>query len=134
MGKFFSSFPHSVGQQWETEHVVQQVQNRKSYILASFRVCCNQKRNSIFKDPPFEFDQKGAEGETVILSQMLKWFSDSVLEETFYEINVDSSLCEDDILEYFDHIQTTAKKVLNSNAVVVVFLDGMSANNIPILI
>ena len=54
-------FLHSAGQQWETEHVeakpthlhpplqlVQQVRKRKSYIQASFRVCRNPKRNTIF--------------------------------------------------------------------------------------
>ena len=62
-GKFSHLFPHSAGQQWETERVDlegkpahpppplqlgQQVRKRKSYIQASFRVCRNPKRNALF--------------------------------------------------------------------------------------
>ena len=62
-GKFFSSFLPSAGQQWETERVDlvvkrthpppplqlgQQVRKGKSYIQASFRVCRNPKRNTLF--------------------------------------------------------------------------------------
>ena len=86
------------------------------------------ERKSIFKKIPSSFDEKGAKGETIVVSQMLKWFSDSILEKTFFEINVDSSLGEDEIMEYFDQIQATAKKILDSKAVVVVFLDGAFNN------
>ena len=83
-----------------------------------------RKRSSIFKELPSSFSQKGAEGETETITQILEWFSDSVLERTFFEINVDSSLSEDDIIKYFVEIQATARKIQNSNAIVVVFLDG----------
>jgi hypothetical protein len=84
---------------------------------------CN-KRGSIFEEIPPSFDEKGAKGDTIVVAQMLKWFSSSVLEKTFYEINVDSSLTEDNLIQYFDRIQVMAKKMLTSKALVVVFLDG----------
>jgi hypothetical protein len=56
--------------------------------------------------------------------EMLEQFSCSVLEKTFFEINVDASLTEKDFVRMFEEVRVTAKKLAGSNATVVVFLDG----------
>ena len=81
------------------------------------------ERSSIFQKIP-ELYEKGNKGDTLIVSQLLEWFADSVLEKTFFEINVDSSLTQDNIVQEFEVIRATARKIFDSKAIVVVFLDG----------
>lgn len=82
------------------------------------------ERSVIFQDVPSEFRLNGDNGDTEVVTNMLKWFSTSHLEKTFFEINIDSSLTEAYFVKEFQNIQETAKKVEESNAIVVVFLDG----------
>ena len=81
------------------------------------------KRASIFQDVPERF-KSACDGETITVLDMLKWFSESVLEQTFFELNVDASLKECDVKEFFHIVCKTAHKVAASGAMVVVFLDG----------
>jgi hypothetical protein len=56
--------------------------------------------------------------------ETLELFGCAGLEETFFEINVDSSLTENDFVRMFEEVRVTAKKLAGSDATVVVFLDG----------
>jgi hypothetical protein len=85
---------------------------------------CN-KRSCMFQKPPSKFSTC-AKLSPEILSPYLAWFSESFIEPLFFEINVHSSLSESDILHYFQEIQATSKKIKESQATVVVFLDGTS--------
>jgi hypothetical protein len=80
-------------------------------------------RPCTFQEPPSKF-HAGSRTSPKLLSDYLKWFSESKVERTFFEINVHSSLTEADILHYFKYIRETAKKLKESLASVVVFLDG----------
>jgi hypothetical protein len=55
---------------------------------------------------------------------LLQSFNDSVLENTFFEINIDSSMTEDDFVRFFDEINAVASRLSESEATIVVFLDG----------
>jgi hypothetical protein len=61
--------------------------------------------------------------------EMLELFDCSVLEKTFFEINVDASLTEKDFVRMFEEVRVTAKKLAGSDATVVVFLDGKHAGS-----
>jgi hypothetical protein len=54
----------------------------------------------------------------------LDFFSRSVLERTFFDINVDSSLSEADFVRMFQEIRAVARKLHQSDATIIVFLDG----------
>jgi hypothetical protein len=56
--------------------------------------------------------------------ETLELFGCSILEKTFFEINVDASLTEKDFVRMFEEVRVTAKKLAGSDATVVVFLDG----------
>ena len=84
------------------------------------------RRPSIFVDlPPLGEMHDSANGR-----QYLEFFQNSVLERSFFEINVDASLTESDFIKFFDEITAVAAKIMNSEAVVVVFLDGMFSINL----
>jgi von Willebrand factor type A domain len=77
-------------------------------------------RSSVFVDlPPLEGVDELAHGR-----QRLEFFSNAVLEKTFFEINVDASFTEGDFIKIFKEVTAVAKKIVNSEATVVVFLDG----------
>jgi hypothetical protein len=59
--------------------------------------------------------------------EALELFGCSILEKTFFEINVDASLTEKDFVRIFEEVRVTAKKLAGSDATVVVFLDGKYA-------
>jgi ketosteroid isomerase-like protein len=61
---------------------------------------------------------------TTVVRDFLEWFCDSTLETTFYPINVDSSLDENHFVSTFGKIRKTARKLRQSDAMIVVFLDG----------
>lgn len=54
----------------------------------------------------------------------LEFFCSSVLEKTFYEINVDASLTENDFIRIFEEVRSTADRLVGSDATIFVFLDG----------
>ena len=90
-----------------------------------------ERRGPLFKTMPSAFEDNDAQdGETAEVLALLDWFSESILEETFYEINVDSSLCEGDVLKYFEEIQSIAKKVKDSRVMIIVFLDEVNTSSI----
>ena len=55
---------------------------------------------------------------------LLEPFSSATLVNTFFGINVDSSLKEHDFMDTFDKIRVTARRMAGSDATIVVFLDG----------
>ena len=55
---------------------------------------------------------------------LLELFSRATLEQTFFDIHVDSSLSEADFVVMFQEIAAVAQKLQGSEATVVVFLDG----------
>ena len=56
----------------------------------------------------------------------LDFFSQSALERTFFDINVDSSLTEADFVGMFQEVRATARKLQQCDSTIVVFLDGKS--------
>ena len=75
-----------------------------------------KSRSSIFLD--------NFNGESGTVMELLDWFISSGVERTFYELNVDASLSENQIVDFFQDVCRTARKVEDSGALVVVFLDG----------
>jgi hypothetical protein len=82
-----------------------------------------RSRPTMFRSIPDEFNLD-SESRTNTARAFLNWFAQSVLEPTFFDINVDASLTELDIVSKFGEIREAAKKLLGSGAIVVVFLDG----------
>lgn len=58
--------------------------------------------------------------------ELLDFFNKSVLEQTFFDVNVDASLEEDDFVGMFHEIRQVAGRLADCDATVVVFLDGKS--------
>ena len=83
-----------------------------------------KSRSSIYSEIPTEWLSDNFTGESRILLEMLDWFVSSRLEQTFFELNVDASLNEDKIVTFFTEVSRIARKVADSGALVVVFLDG----------
>ena len=81
------------------------------------------ERPSIFIDfPLLEGMDEIAHGR-----QYLEFFRNSALEKSFFELNVDASLTEADFVKFFKEVTAVATKIADSDATVVVFLDGMSS-------
>ena len=78
------------------------------------------QRPAIFEDVPDHFN---ANTSGSILN-LLEWYSNSILEQTFFELNVDASLKEHEVQDFFRDVCKAAQKVASSGAMVVVFLDG----------
>ncbi len=79
------------------------------------------KRSSIFEGVPNIFNECNTTGKVL---EMLVWFREYSLEQTFFELNVDASLNEVHVKSFFDRVSSTAQKVAASGAFVMVFLDG----------
>lgn len=83
-----------------------------------------ENRSVVFRSPPDEFCMtKNSKTESV--RAFLQWFSQANLESLFYDLNVDASLSESDIVDAFEKARQVAKRLLGTGALVVVFLDGM---------
>lgn len=80
-------------------------------------------RSSVFQEVPLEYVE-AEEARTTVVAATLNWFCSNMLERTFFDVNVDASLTEQDFLDSFVPIKATAQKLLGSEAMVVVFLDG----------
>jgi hypothetical protein len=93
---------------------------RELFVL--LKTACDVRCRS-FQAPPSEYLACG-DGDVKIVSKFLEWFAGAFLEPTFFEINVHASLTEADVLHYFNDIRASAKKLKDSQAAVVVFLDG----------
>ena len=79
---------------------------------------------NIFQPLPEQFKDGNNLADNGIL-EMLEWFADPTkLEKTFFELNVDASLTEDDVVAFFDPLCKTARRVSDYGALLVVFLDG----------
>ena len=83
------------------------------------------RRSSVFQEVPAEY-VCDVEARTTVVVSFLDWFCGATLEPMFFDVNIDSSLTESDIVRSFDPIRKVARKVLPSGALVVVFLDGES--------
>jgi len=57
---------------------------------------------------------------------LLDFYSKNILEQTFYSVNVDASLSEDDFVQMFEGVREVARRLKQCDATVVVFLDGTS--------
>lgn len=62
--------------------------------------------------------------DTASAKALLDFFTQAVPEKTFFNIDVDSSLTEDDFVEFFIEIRAVAQRLQQCDATVVVFLDG----------
>jgi len=82
-----------------------------------------KKRSSIFVNYPaqFQFEEKG---DTKTVEKVFEWFASSIVEETFFPFDVDASLTTEYLVEEFEKVQQKAKKISDSGAIVIVFLDG----------
>ena len=78
------------------------------------------QRSPLFQDQP----EKLSNDKTVSVLELLQWFASATLKKTFFEINVDSSMDENAVLEMFKPILRTAKRLSEVGALIVVFFDG----------
>ena len=79
------------------------------------------ERSCLFAPVPSKY---ATDGNTSVVRDFLDWFCCSELEPTFFEINVDSSYRQDDFVSTFKKIRAAARKLLASDCLLVVFLDG----------
>jgi hypothetical protein len=86
-------------------------------------------RPALFQEVPREYTNDG-EARTNVAKAFLSWFSNAALEPTFFDVNVDSSLNEQDFVECFVPIRRAAQKLLGSDAIVVVFLDEFNTSSV----
>ena len=91
--------------------------------LCNLLLTYSEQRSSLFKDIPRSFANTA--GDTNDALEFLDWFKEATQEQTFFELNVDASLTETDITDFFIQVSKTADKLLSSEAIVIVFLDGM---------
>jgi len=80
-------------------------------------------RPSIFQDVPTEYIH-AVEARTTVVTAFTRWFCSAALEPMFFDVNVDSSLTEQDFVDSFVAIRKAAQKLRGTEALVVVFLDG----------
>ncbi len=81
-------------------------------------------RSALFRPVPPEFVAVN-DARTKSATAFLDWFGRSELEPTFFEVNVDASLTETDVVSNFNEIRSTARRLVGlEGALVVVFLDG----------
>jgi hypothetical protein len=97
-----------------------------SELFVLLKTACDA-RSDMFQVPPSKY-LAGDSGDTKFVSEFLSWFAGAFLEPTFFEINVHASLTETDVLHYFNDIRSSANKLKDSQASVVVFLDGESSS------
>jgi len=88
--------------------------------LLQMKMTC---RSAIFA-PHVSRDKVREEFTVEDVIDALDFFSQSILERTFFDINVDSSLVEADFVSMFREIRGVARKLHRCDATVVVFLDG----------
>ena len=82
-------------------------------------------RPSIFAELPTDLQKPPSCPEELVA--VLTWFKEAHLEGMFFEMTMDSSLTEDDIMASFVEPRRVARKVRSSGALVVVFIDGESS-------
>ena len=80
------------------------------------------RRPQIFAEVPASLNHPPSCGDELVA--ILNWFKEAHLEELFFEMTMDSSLTEDDIVNSFIEARRVARKVQSSGALVVVFIDG----------
>ena len=80
-------------------------------------------RSNVFQEVPLEFSS-ATESRSNGSRSFLRWFCNSALEPIFFDVNVDSSLTEQDFVASFIPIRKSAQRLLGTEALVVVFLDG----------
>ena len=78
----------------------------------------NQQRSSIFKNSPISFRDCNDGNDTSAVLCSLQWFAEASLERTFFELNVDASLDEAEIISFFDDVCEKAQRVAPSGAMV----------------
>jgi hypothetical protein len=83
-------------------------------------------RASMFRSISTEFSlERDQESTTSNVRAFLTWFAKAELEQVFFEVNVDASLSERDVVDKFREVRAAAKKLsASTSGVVVVFLDG----------
>jgi hypothetical protein len=88
-------------------------------------------RVKVVARPPWFAAFPSSSSDTDSVSQIalkqVEFFGSSIVEKTFFEINVDASLTERDFIELFEEVRVTADKLAGSDTTIIVFLDGKSA-------
>ena len=87
------------------------------------------KRKGLVKEVPQQF-QGGCDKEIKKILELLEWFAVGHTEETFFELNIDASLTEIDIVRFFKQVRNMAKRVSPKGGIVVVFLDEVNTSSI----
>ncbi|CAB9513447.1 protein ligase RNF213 [Seminavis robusta] len=83
-------------------------------------------RPALFQDKPDKFDSN----QTQAVLEMLKWFGSSLVEPTFFSINVDATLSGDDISKLFIPVRQAARKLMGENCAIIVFLDEVNTSSV----
>ncbi|CAB9513446.1 protein ligase RNF213 (Partial), partial [Seminavis robusta] len=85
-----------------------------------------EQRPAIFQSKPDKFDC----GQTRKVLEMLKWFGSSVVEPTFFGINVDSTMRAADFSSLLDPIRQVARKLKGEKSTVIVFFDEINTSSV----
>lgn len=81
-------------------------------------------RSPLYAEIPI---QNNSDSDSASCHFLLESFFKSTVVNTFFEINVDASLTEDDFIRRFDDINAIASRLKGVHATIVVFLDGKSS-------
>ena len=89
------------------------------------------RRSALFLDKPsFAVSNDGGIDGLAPAKEMLKWFSESHLEQLFFDINIHASLTADNVNEQLIEAKRVARKVAGLEIKVVVFLDEINTSSV----
>jgi len=95
--------------------------SRSSQRLIQYLLDKCHDRESFYEDPPNKLYQDDSIDSAI---RLLEWFSESHLEQTFFDLKIDSSVTEEDVEKYFTKVEKISKKIQGSGGSVVLFFDG----------
>jgi hypothetical protein len=90
---------------------------------------CNE-RSALFQVLPEMFSND----QSASVLEMLHWFASSRLERTFFEINIDSSMDDNDVVELLKPAREAARRLKGVGGLVVVFFDGKNYISFAIML
>jgi hypothetical protein len=104
---------------------------RAATIVSDYINLASSERNSLFASMPSSFEiGDGDSNRAARAKEKLRWFSESHLEPTFFDINIDASLNADDIKGMLSEAKRVARKVAGLDMKIVVFLDEINTASV----
>lgn len=108
--------------------ILQEPDEVSKVIFDCLKEAC-ESREAFFSSLPEEFSGSSFQSKDDA-TRLLKWFSKSEIECTFFELDVDSSLTEKDIVSFFDKVRKVSQRLAHTEALIVVFLDEINTSSI----